>query len=34
MLVLGIFPLGPYAFLEEMIIRLERKLRSWGDIVL
>lgn len=34
MLILGIFPLGPHAFLEEMIIRLERELGRWGDIVL
>jgi hypothetical protein len=33
-LVLCIFPLGPYALLEEMVVRLERKVRGWRDVVL
>jgi len=33
-LVLRIFPLGPYALLEEMVVGLERKVRGRGDVVL
>jgi hypothetical protein len=33
-LVLRIFPLGPYTLLEEMVVGLERKIRGRGDVVL
>jgi hypothetical protein len=33
-LVLRIFPLGPYALLEQVVVRLEREVRGRGDIVL
>jgi hypothetical protein len=33
-LVLGVLPLGAHALLEEVVVRLLRKLRSRGDVVL
>jgi hypothetical protein len=33
-LVLRIFPLGPYTLLEEVVVGLERKIRGGGDVVL
>jgi hypothetical protein len=33
-LVLCVFPLGPYALLEEMVVGLERKIRGRSDVVL
>lgn len=33
-LVLRIFPLGPYTLLEEMVVRFERKVGRRGDVVL
>lgn len=34
MLVLCIFPLRPYALLEQVVVGLEREVRGWGDVVL
>lgn len=34
MLVLGVFPFGTDALLEEMVVGLERKIGRWGDVVL
>jgi hypothetical protein len=34
MLVLRVLPLGSDAMLEEMVIRLDGKIGSWGDVVL
>jgi len=33
-LVLGVFPLGPYTLLEEMVVRLEREVGGRSDVIL
>jgi len=33
-LVLGVFPLGPYVLLEEVVVGLEREVRGGCDVVL